>query len=736
MGDSENNEQLQVISAETLTLSTLQEQMLVMGVVKEVDATSLQISLPGRMTARVGVADISEAYARVAQSYMAGDASEYHDLTELFSVGRIVYGRAIKSENNERNRTTLVLNLKPADVNSNLKHTGIKKGFIFSGAVEEIQEHGCVIETGIEGLQAFVPQADNTQKRHIGELIFLKVKKIQHSADQSTCQCVQLDQDKVKIKSQNETNLDYILPGTIVKFKVSKQLKSGLEGSIMNESFRGYVNEHHLAEALHTPQDYELNEEYMARVLYIMPLTKLIYLTLNLDINVTAPVDETETELKKGAIVEKARVLRHATGGIVLLINHKYKGLISYSSIKSNFKGNYDQDVVLAKYSRKSKHKVRILGYDVLEGLYYCTDDPNVLNEKLYTLEDLQPGDIVSARIVKAESKIGGFSVKIGKVNGIIEQLQLAPNVHYEVGLRLRCRVLEINTDRKIVYLTNRSEYLSKGVKLLTSPQAAQINGVFTGTVVKNESTYVLVKFCAGIKGVLHKSHTNGLLEQSFIEGQTTKFRIAEKNMDQLVLTLPENKFQLGEICPIEVTNTLDSGLEIKITLASDDWEESQGEENKTEEFMGLVPLNLLSDHVELQEAQKRINPIGTHTEAACILNNIFSLRDVSYFSTNITKDWQTVQVGDVLRALVKHATDQVVELLLPVRNYNKLVKLHIKMLCLNTVRDKPISLQPDQLLYVKVLSKESETKTLTVSAKLADVWSGKLTDTAQLVER
>lgn len=709
-----------------------------MGVVKDVDATSLQISLPGRLRARVLVADISKAYSRVAQSYMAGDASEYHDLTELFSVGRIVYGRVIKSESHGKNRTALLLNLKPADVNSNLKHTGIKKGFIFTGAIEEIQEHGFVIETGIEGLQAFVPQVENTQKRHIGELIFLKVKQIQHSAGQSICQCGLVDQDKLKIKSQNETNLDYILPGTMVKFKVGKQLKNGLEGSIMNQSFRGYVNEHHLAEALHIPKDYEINEEYMARVLYIMPLTKLIYLTLNLNISVAAPLDDTETELKKGTIVEKARVLRNGTGGIVLLINEKHKGLISYSSIKSNFKGNYDQDVVLSKYSRKSKHKVRILGYDVLEGLYYCTDDPNLLNEKLYTLEDIQPGDIVSARIVKTESKIGGFSVKIGKVNGIIEKLQLAPNVHYKVGTRLRCRVLDISTDRKICYLSNRSEYLSKGVKLLISQQAAQINGVFTGTVVKNESTYVLVKFCGGIKGVLHKSHINGLMEQSFFEGQTTKFRIAEKNNEQLLLTLPENKFHLGEICPIEVTNTLDSGLEIKITLASDDHEDNQEdeEENKTEEFMGLVPLRLLSDHLDLQVAQKRINPIGTQTEAACILSNIFSLRDVSYFSANITKDWKTVQVGDVLRAHVKHATDQVVELFLPVRNYNKLVKIHVKMLCLSTVRDTPIQLEPDQLLYVKVLSKELETKTLTVSAKLGDVWSGKLTDTANLVDK
>ncbi|EDV92511.1 protein RRP5 homolog [Drosophila grimshawi] len=737
--DNENTEQLQAFSAESLTFDTLQEHMLVMGVVKSATATSLQIALPGRMMARALVADISDAYARVAQSYMGGDDSEYHDLSELFKEGRIVYGRAMKTDRQEGKSSTLLLTLKPADVNSSLRHGSIKKGFIFTGAIEEIQEHGCVIETGIQGLQAFMPNEDVAQQHHIGELIFLKVKQIQHNAERSTCQCIQLEQDKLKIKSQNETNLDYILPGSIVKFKVSKQLKNGLEGSIMNESFRGYVNEHYLSEALYTPQDYEVNEEYLARVLYVMPLTKLVYLTFNLNIGVTAEQEAADEEElpKKGTIVEKARVLRHGTGGIILLLNRKHKGLISYSSIKSNFKGNYDQDVVLSKYSNKSKHTVRVLGYDVIESLYYCTDNPNVVNEKLYMLDDLLAGDIVSARIVKPDSKIGGYCVKIGNVNGIIEQMQLAPNVHYEIGQCLRCRVLDICTERKICYLSNRSEYLSKSAKLLTTLQSAHSGNLFTGTVVKCEPTYILVKFCNGLKGVLHKQRLNGLMEATFFEGQTTKFRIAGRNMEQILLTLPEDKFQLGEICPVEITNTLDAGLEIKITIASDEQDESMADdaEEQTEDFFGLMPLRLLSDYVDLQEAQKRIYPVGLHIEAACIQQNIFSLRDVPYFSENVTKDWRTVQVGDVLRAHVKHATDQVLELLLPVRNYNKLVKLHVKMLCPKTYRDVPIMLEPDQLLYVKVLSKESETKTLTVSAKLTHVWSGQLSDTAKLVE-
>ncbi|XP_022211843.1 protein RRP5 homolog [Drosophila obscura] len=743
----EYNDQLESASAETLRLDTLQEDMLVMGVVKEANATTLQIAIPGRMTARTQVMDISEAYTRVAKSAMAGETSDYHDLMELFPVGSIVYGKAIKTEKPGSNRPSVLLSLKPADVHDRLHHKNIKKGFVFSGAISEALEHGYVIETGIQGLTAFVACESAEQTLHVGQLAFLKVKQVKHDASTSSCTCVHVTQDALKIKSQNESNLDYILPGSIVRFKVSKQLKDGLKGSIMNESFTAYVNEHHLSNGLETPEDYELNEEYSARVLYVMPLTKLVYLTLNLDIKQRAE-DEDEQEpaepLKKGSIVEKAKVLRLGSGGVVLLLNKKLKGILSYSSIKANFKGNYDKDEVLSKYGRKTKHKVRVLGYDMFESSYYCSDDPNLVNEKLYSLEDLNPGDIVTAKMIKKDEKINGWTVKIGRLNGIIDQLYLANNLRYEVGQRLRCRVLDISVDRQMCYLSNRSEYLRKDAKLLTNLSAAQEGGVYLGTVVRCEPGYILVKFGDGIKGVLHRQNLSEKSSLSFFEGQTTTFRILSRNKDQITLTLPEDKFQLGEICPVEITNALDSGLEMKITYPADEDEDEDADtdandeeaEPKVEEFLGLIPSSLLSDHVELIAAQKRIHPVGSHTEAACIGQNIFSLRDVPYFSGQLTTDWKTVQVGDIVRAYVKNvSTDQVVDLMVAIRDYNKVVKVHVKMLRLNAVRALPVDLSPDQLLYVKILSKSVETKTLTVSAKLTDVWSGDLSDTAKLVE-
>lgn len=741
LADESINEQLEAFSAETLNMDTLQEDMLVMGVVKGVTPTALQVALPGRMFARTLVADISEAYTRVAKAAMSGDTSDYHDLTELFEPGRIVYGRAIKTDKLNGNRTTLLLSLKPSEVHSNLHHKNIKKGFIFSGAVEEIQEHGYVIETGVQGLQAFVACEEAKQTLHVGQPAFVKVQQVQHDTHKSTCTCVLVEQSQLKVKSQIESNLDYILPGSIVRFKVSKHLKDGLKGSIMNESFAAYTNEHHLANPLDTLDAYELNQDYYARVIYVMPLTKLVYLTLNLDIKTDPETgiqqdgDEELEALKVGSVVEKAKVLRLGSGGVVLLLNKKLKGIISFKSIRSNYKGNYDKDEVLSKYGRKTKHKVRILGYDVIESMYYCSDAPNVVNEKIFSLADISSGDIVTAKIVKKNEKINGWTLKIGKVNATVEQLYLAPNVRYEVGQALRCRVLEVNSDRKICYLSNRSEYLTKGLQLLTDLSSAQVGSIYTGTVVRCDDHLVLVKFGSGIEGVLYRHNLKG--QSSFLKGQTTKFRILSRNKDKITLTLPEDKFQLGEICPVEITNTLDAGLEIKITYAADDKEEEDEEgDPKVEEFVGLIPLRLLSDHLELLQAQIRVHPVGSLTEAACIVQNIFSLRDVAYFSGQITKDWKSVQVGDLIRSYVKNATDQVVDLMVSVRNYNKPVKVHVKMLRLNAVKNTPVELVPEQLLMVKVLSKESETKTLTVSAKLTDVWSGDLSDTAKSVER
>ncbi|XP_011188272.1 protein RRP5 homolog [Zeugodacus cucurbitae] len=740
-GTEEENEQIQSVSAELLNYDTIQDGMTIMGVVKAIDQLYLSISLPGRMTARVSALEISDSYTKATREFLeqSDSSNNFKPLSELYHIGQIVYGRVQEVKQNEHGRMQILMSLRPNEVHSELSHTNVKKGFVFNGAIEEVQEHGYIIETGIKGLRTFLP-LEKAQPNHVaGELIFLKVDKITADKAVSTCICKEIKTENMKIKNQTEPNIDYILPGTIVQFSVTKQLKDGLQGTIMNEALSAYVNEHQLAEALALPEDYEINSTLNARILYVMPLTKLVYLTLNLRTNaIEQPVEQ---QYKRGEIIESAKVHHLGTGGVILVLDNKFKGVLSYKSIKANFKGNYDQDEVLVKYAKKTKHKVRVLDYDPMDSLYICTDDANTVNEKIFGLDDLKPGEFVTAMVKERDAKVGGYTMQVGRVKGIIERLYLAPVPKtLEVNAKVRCRILAVNAERRTVYLTNRPEYLAKHCKVLSTLANVRQNATYMGTIVKCNEEYLLVKFFNNIKGMLYKQRLNSVLGSemyTFYEGQTMAFRILSRNGEQITLTLADDTFGLGEICPITVLHTLESGLEIKIAYHPEgdyEFDEDDPEANAIE-VKGLVPLRLLSDYPDLVYAKLRTYTPDTETQAVCIVKNIFSMRDVSYFLTHLTNNWQNIKQGDILKAHVKNVHEDIVELFVPIRNYGKLVKVHLKMLLVNAHKNANVQLTPEQVVYVKVLGKEPATRTISVTAKLTDVWDGELSSTAHYLE-
>uniref|UniRef100_A0A0A1XMQ7 Protein RRP5 homolog n=1 Tax=Zeugodacus cucurbitae TaxID=28588 RepID=A0A0A1XMQ7_ZEUCU len=740
-GTEEENEQIQSVSAELLNYDTIQDGMTIMGVVKAIDQLYLSISLPGRMTARVSALEISDSYTKATREFLeqSDSSNNFKPLSELYHIGQIVYGRIQEVKQNEHGRMQILMSLRPNEVHSELSHTNVKKGFVFNGAIEEVQEHGYIIETGIKGLRTFLP-LEKAQPNHVaGELIFLKVDKITADKAVSTCICKEIKTENMKIKNQTEPNIDYILPGTIVQFSVTKQLKDGLQGTIMNEALSAYVNEHQLAEALALPEDYEINSTLNARILYVMPLTKLVYLTLNLRTNaIEQPVEQ---QYKRGDIIELAKVHHLGTGGVILVLDNKFKGVLSYKSIKANFKGNYDQDEVLVKYAKKTKHKVRVLDYDPMDSLYICTDDANTVNEKIFGLDDLKPGEFVTAVVKERDAKVGGYTMQVGRVKGIIERLYLAPVPKtLEVNAKVRCRILAVNAERRTVYLTNRPEYLAKHCKVLSTLANVRQNATYMGTIVKCNEEYLLVKFFNNIKGMLYKQRLNSVLGSemyTFYEGQTMAFRILSRNGEQITLTLADDTFGLGEICPITVLHTLESGLEIKIAYHPEgdyEFDEDDPEANAIE-VKGLVPLRLLSDYPDLVYAKLRTYTPDTETQAVCIVKNIFSMRDVSYFLTHLTNNWQNIKQGDILKAHVKNVHEDIVELFVPIRNYGKLVKVHLKMLLVNAHKNANVQLTPEQVVYVKVLGKEPATRTISVTAKLTDVWDGELSSTAHYLE-
>lgn len=392
-----------------------------MGCVTKIETTYLQISLPGRLIGQVNVKNISKSYVNILNQLVndMDNVDGYKTLEEMFNIGQIVCVRVMDVKQGDRSTEFgISLSMNPADVQADFHHKKIIKGMILAVAVEGIEDHGYVIETGIKNLRGFLRSASTNANLGVGEIIFCQVAEMKSANAASTAILTTIDIGSRKLKHMKEPSLTYILPTIIVKFKIKKVLDDGLQGSLMSETFTGYINEHQLETAVTSPAHYKEGDEVDARILYVMPITKLVYLTLNLDDSKTICGDE----LKIGAIIDKAKVIRTGTGGLILKLNDRAKGLISFKSLRIGVKSNFDKDEVMEKYHKNSYHRVRIIAYDPMDSLYICSVDERVIDEKFFSVEDVEVGDYVEARVIRQLAD-GALQIKVGLIRGLFKFL-------------------------------------------------------------------------------------------------------------------------------------------------------------------------------------------------------------------------------------------------------------------------------------------------------------------------
>lgn len=379
---------------------------------------------------------------------------EYNPLSSLYEIGQVVCVKVKKIDTTKANKVHIDLSMLPKDIQADFTHRTVTTNMIMCVAIAEcLDSRGYVIETGVENLRGFLPE-----KRHslmMGCVYFCRVKKAVTSTTASTI-TFELANDTNKREVQfTEPNVNHILPGIVVNFKVTKLLKDGLQGTIFNDSLVAYVNEHQLGSS--ELKHFEVNSSIKARVLYIMPLTKIVYLSLNLQNQYV-----NKNVLPVGTIEENAVVSHIGTGGIILKLPNA-KGIVSLKSLKSDIKTNFDMEKLLEKYQANTVHSCRILHYDPIDMLYVCSVNPKVIKEKYFSSSDISTGEFVNATIQRKLND-GRVAIIVGQIKGYIHPSHLSkttPVYKLQPKKILKCRVLCKNQAKDEIFLTNLNVRIS-----------------------------------------------------------------------------------------------------------------------------------------------------------------------------------------------------------------------------------------------------------------------------------
>ena len=226
---------------------------LVLGQITAINALDIDIALPNNLTGRVAITAISDALTARLESMETGSdgdeedsASQDVDLASLFAVGQYVRACVLRTEDesNPEKKTKakrrIDLSLRPSDTNPNLTSDDIVTSTALMASVVSVEDHGCVMDLGLQGLEigGFLPTKEVDARIGKGRMqpgnVFLTLVT-GRSPNKRVVQLTTLA-DKVgslKAVPFDATTINTFLPGSVVEVLVSETTWGGVVGKAL-----------------------------------------------------------------------------------------------------------------------------------------------------------------------------------------------------------------------------------------------------------------------------------------------------------------------------------------------------------------------------------------------------------------------------------------------------------------------------------------------------------------------
>lgn len=313
-------------------------ERLCLGRIKNIEPYHLNISLLHGVKGRAQITDINLPYREALEQLLTGEKNvNVKMMSEMFQVGQIVRcspqpGETITDVAMRSKAKPVGLSLNPFRVNRNLKKSLLKPYVTFVGAVKSIEDNGYLIDTGISGLDVFLPYEETplpgnfyylshlffavNTKYSIGCLVELAIMDDQSSSKKSRV----LRASMLKIQSvpdSDDVSFDSLLPGMRIPVRVAS---TGLEG--LDCTFRSFLVH---VPAQHCPQEvkkYSPGNRFITCIVDIDLVTKVITASL-LPHFIKDDLKESESlmaykHVKVGALVENAVLKRRERNCVYL----------------------------------------------------------------------------------------------------------------------------------------------------------------------------------------------------------------------------------------------------------------------------------------------------------------------------------------------------------------------------------------------------------------------------------
>ncbi|XP_035743822.1 protein RRP5 homolog isoform X2 [Vespa mandarinia] len=716
----ESNEELNFIArtAERLSNATLCEGLKILGRICEVKEYELIVSLPGGLNGQLTAPNISKSYNDLLISIVRGEVnqvSQYKPLTELYDIGEYIvcYIQSTQADG----KWNIQLSLESHLINQNVDIKYLVIGTRLVCSVSSVEDHGYILDTGIPNVRAFISikDIDADKKYFVGKQIFCCIKELQTTNNVTTINLSTIQKLIHKVADYEIESLDVLTPGTRVPLRVRKILSNGLQVSY-GKGHIGYINRIYMDKSVSSyTEDIMINGTLM----YIMPTVKFGYFSL-----ITKKMTETagwshegDNRMNRGEIVEKATVLFRESNGIVLRLDSRSRGFVSFHRTDIGF------DKMTNKFIPDSVHKCRILFYNWMEKMYICTMQQDELQEKYFTESDLSIGDILRVQIKTINTENNYMTVSIGRITGTVASDHISDfgsNVMgtLKVGQSIEARVLNINREKRKVQFTLKESLLKSNLPILSDISNAKCGTRHHGTIVQINKNGLLIRFFGEAKGWLpfvYLDKTTASVNWNYSIGQTIAVYIESVNET-------EGKMKLNLIS--NIANMKNSGLLIgqvvegNIIEASTEGIRLQIKDKDEYTQEGFLPAGHMAPCIE----------IGRLLASKCIPGDVISalvfatepnlLLSRTFLTDEKHRELKQLKVGDSIPSSIKDIAQDGVRVVLPINNYKK-----YGFVPYNRISNFDM-IHANQMLFVKVINIDKKEEQLNLTMSLEKLWT------------
>ncbi|XP_039298678.1 protein RRP5 homolog isoform X2 [Nilaparvata lugens] len=604
----------------TFRYKKLSKGLVIAGRVREINSSGLVISLPGRCQANVDINKISTPYTKQLES-----GEDVAGLSDMFQIGELVTA-TVETVNKKNGKFNVSLSLNPCDANKTFKKSTLEVNVQLIGAIESKEEHGYVIDVGIKNVSGFLPikkvDPQALQGLVVGKLVRGVVTHIKRLPSSALILTLSIKKDifYTALPRNGYSNTNFI-PGTSIKIQVLEVLPEGLVVKPVksNEDVTGHVNLNNLANCWDTITRFKPSMVFYATLLYTTPRDNK-YFSLWPQIKNVNP----DIIFHDGALVKKAKVSSLAFDGTNFKLSSDEVNVRGVVPISRN--GSKDD------FEVGEMHTVRVMHYDFMENVYICSMKPDVLSIKVYTVNDLQVGQVVEGKMI-GEVAGKGVNLRVGKVKVFVPLLHLTdfPNMSQKDNvLSPICRMNNV-VEGKV--LCKQEDNILVTLKPMLVNAAAlcnyfdvKVGDCYYGTVNSKDDRGIVVDFYNHVTGFIPNDEIQpNILKRTFVEGQSIKCYVKEVDPvnKKLILTLKPsilNKgYYYGSRYLLTVIECNDKGFKVKV--------------RDYEEIVGLVPFEHLTDHLSLIEPLKEYFKAGSEMKDAVAYSSnfesvpLFSLR-------------------------------------------------------------------------------------------------------------